>query len=155
MHVSKLLNLHPRQVARPLNDIQGWRLPESDDLLGLHRGVLHMLQAMEALRQLEVPIAVEADPTATPDAGFDDREALYALLGAAESALDGYPHRLRIQRVAKQSPGHAAQLERLRREALDKMRDLRVRIDFISDGLDSLEGSSRLRARTEASRVLQ
>lgn len=155
MHVSKQLNLNPRQVARPLHDIRDWRLPDSEDLLVLHRGVLKMLDAMEALRRLEVPIAVAAEDSVPARSGFDDRETLFTLLGDAEEALDGYPHRLRIQRVAQQSPGHAAQLEQARCDALSKMRSLRTRMDFLRAGLDGLDEPDWIRERAEAQRVLQ
>ena len=154
MTVSTDLNLHPRQVAKPLNEIQAWRLPEDQDLLQLHRGVLAALRAMGTLSQLEVPLAVEA--RLLPDVGEEgEGETLFALLSEAEQTLDGYPHRLRIHRVSKHSPGHAQQLERARREALDKVRTLRKRVDFIRTGLDVLEEPAFIRARAQASRVLQ
>lgn len=154
MHVSTELNLHPRQIAKPLHEIQSWRLPESDDLLALHRGVLAMFRAMGELTRLEVPIALQASLEQDAD-GPADSEVLHGLLNACAETLDGYPHRLRIQRVAKQSPGHALQLERMRREALDKIQGLRARVDFIRAGLDGLEEPAWIRRRAESSRVLQ
>lgn len=155
MRVSMELNLHPRQVAKPLHEIQTWRLPETGDLLELHRGVLAMLRAMSELSQLQVPIALEAPPEVAEDSGLADSDVLYGLLNACAEALDGYPHRLRIQRVAKQSPGHALQLEQMRLAALDRICSLRARLDFIRAGLDSLEEPAWIRQRAEASRVLQ
>ncbi|MDD9947491.1 MAG: hypothetical protein OXU20_41005 [Myxococcales bacterium] len=156
MAVSTDLNLHPRQVAKPLTDIQGWRLPEDEDVLQLHRGVLSTLQAMSTLTQLEVPLAVDAREGASGQrrSEISDDETLFALLTEAERTLDGYPHRLRIHRVSKHSPGHARQLERARCEALDKIRSLRKRVDFIRAGLDLLEEPAWIRARANASRVV-
>ena len=155
MAVSTDLNLHPRQVAKPLTDIQAWRLPEEQDLLQLHRGVLSALRAMTSLTQLEVPLLVEARVSPGEEQDGVDGDALHALLTEAEQTLDGYPHRLRIHRVGKHSPGHARQLERVRREALSKVRSLRARVDFIRVGLDSLEEPAWIRARAQAARVLQ
>lgn len=154
MHVSTELNLHPRQVAKPLHEIQSWRLPETGDLLALHRGVLAMFRAMGDLSQLELPVALEA-AAEEGGSGLSDSEVVHGLLNACAEALDGYPHRLRIQRVAKQSPGHALQLERMRRSALDKIQSLRARVEFIRSGLDGLEEPAWIRRRAEASRVLQ
>lgn len=155
MAVATDLNLHPRQVAKPLTEIQGWRLPDDGDLLQLHRGVLATLRAMDHLTQLEVPLAVEARMGDQRGSASTDEETLHALLGEAERTLDGYPHRLRIHRVSKHSPGHAMQLERVRLQALDKVRALRQRVDFIRGGLDSLEEPAWIRARAQAARVLQ
>ena len=155
MDVSKHLNLHPRQVARPLHDIEGWRLPETEDSLSLERGVFQMLSAMKSLGELQVPIAVQADAREESDSDLDEGDTLFSLLGAAEEALNGYPHRLRIQRVAKRSPDDAAQLERARRRAVDNLRALRVRLDFICEGLDSLDEPARIRERAAANRILQ
>jgi len=156
MRVSTELNLHPRHIARPLHVIQAWRLPESGDLLALHRGVLAMLDAMQGLRSLELPVALDATAlTGDDQLGLGDSEALYGLLNACAEVLDGYPHRLRIQRVSKESPGHAAQLEQVRKAALAHICSLRSRVDFIRAGLDCLEEPAWIRQRAEATRVLQ
>ena len=155
MDVSKHLKLHPRQVARPLHDIEGWRLPETEDSLSLQRGVSQMLGAMKSLGELQVPVEVAADGRDDSDSDLGEGETLYSLLGAAEEALNGDPHRLRIQRVATRSPDHAAQLERARRHAVNNLRSLRLRLDFICEGLDSLEEPARIRERASANRLLQ
>jgi len=110
---------------------------------------------MQSLGELEVPLAVQADGLDAVESDIDEGEALFSLLGAAEKALNGYPHRLRIQRVAKQAPDHAAELESARRKALDNLRSLRVRLDFICAGFDSLDEPLRIRQRAVANRVLQ
>ena len=155
MDVSRHLNLHPRQVARSLHDIEGWRLPETEDLLGLQRGVSRMLSAMQQLCELEVPVVVQAHKRDAMSSDLDEGEALFGLLGAAEEALDSDPHRLRIEHIAKQSPGHALQLEDARRRAIDHVRAVRMRLDFIWEGLDSLDEPPRIRERGAVARVLQ
>ena len=156
MRVSSELNLKPRQVAKSLQELHAWRLPDTADVLALHRGVLTMLQVMGELSALEMPVALEADGSQGEEGTWlADSEMLHGLLENCVRALDGYPHRLRIQRVAKQSPGHALQLEEARCAALDRLRSLRARLDFVRAGLESLEEPAWIRQRAQASRVLQ
>ena len=125
-------NLHPRRVARPLQAIQHWRLPDADDESALLQGVLHTLEAMETLTQLEVPVAMCASSSEAERHG--DGATLHALLSEAEDTLKGMPHCARISRLSERAPSEAAQLERVRREAVEKLRSLRERVDFVRDG---------------------
>ena len=147
-------NLNPRRVARPLQAIQHWRLPEADDLQALHQGVLHALRAMETLTQLEVPISMCASQT-DAERHDGDGATLHALLSEAENTLEGAPHCARISRLRKRSPGQAVQLERVRQEAVLKLRSLRQRVDFVRDGLGRLEEPSFIQKRSAKTQILQ
>jgi hypothetical protein len=61
-------------------------------------------------------------------------ELIANLLEQAEGALCGPAHQERIARLRGIFPGHAAQLERARRAAAQRMRRLRVRVDFVCRG---------------------
>jgi hypothetical protein len=122
--------LTPRSIARPLDQIQAWRLPEDVDLPLLHSGVVQTLGALDALCQLQLPLEVRAlgpvnDPAST------DCEMIRSLLLGAERTLDSLPHRLRIDQLRRVSPGQALQVERLRGQALRHVQGLRRRVDFI------------------------
>jgi len=126
-------NLSTRLIARSVDALQSWRLPEDDDLPGLHRGVLKTLLATDSLTGLELPRDL-------PAPRFDDADAMLewsvisGLLDQAEAALISVVHRGRIARLHRSFPGHAAQLERLRRRAATHIRMLRIRVDFVCRG---------------------
>jgi len=147
-------NLHARTVARPLQAIQHWRLPEEDDLQALHQGVLHALRAMETLTQLDVPVAMCASRSEA-ERNDGDGATLHALLSEAENTLEGVPHCTRISRLSKRAPGQAVQLERVRKQAVDKLRSLRRRVDFVRDGLGRLDEPAFIRERAAQVQVLQ
>jgi hypothetical protein len=63
------------------------------------------------------------------------------LLEQAEATLMGVPYRARIARLHRTFPGHAAQLERLRRQAASHVRKLRVRVDFVCQGNGAVEAA--------------
>jgi hypothetical protein len=56
------------------------------------------------------------------------------LLAQAEGTLRGITHRQRIAQLHRLFPGHAAQLERLRRHAAERLGRLRARVDFVCQG---------------------
>lgn len=147
-------NLHPHTVARPLQAIQHWRLPDEDDLLALHQGVLQALRAMETLTELEVPVAMCVSRSDS-ERHDGDGATLHALLSEAENTLEGVPHCTRISRLSKRAPGQAVQLERVRKQAVDKLRSLRQRVDFVRDGLGRLDEPTFIRERAAQSLVLQ
>ena len=126
-------HLSTRLIARAVDDLQSWRLPEDDDVPGLHRGVLKVLLATDSLTGLELPRDMAAPR-------FDDGDAMFewsvisGLLDQAEASLISVTHRSRIARLHRAFPGHAAQLERLRRKAATHVRMLRVRVDFVCRG---------------------
>lgn len=154
MAVIANFELHPRTVARPLQALQHWRLPDAGDELALRAGVLNALRAMQSLTALEVPIEMNAR-RAADDPGFGDGAALHALLSEAEKTLRGAPHRSRIARVRDAAPAHAERLEQARRAAVEHMRVLKRRVDFVRAGLDALEEPVFIRQRAERTRVFQ
>jgi hypothetical protein len=123
-------HLSPRLIARSLEDLRAWRLPEEEDPAGLHRGVLKVLLATDALANLELPLELPLPPEDTRT--VTQWGVVASLLAQAEGALLGAPHRQRIARLHGVFPGHATQLERLRRHAADRLRRLRVRVDFVA-----------------------
>jgi len=126
-------HLSPRLIAKPLDDLRAWRLPDDDDLLGLHRGVLKTLVATDALARLELPEDMRA-PRLEDAREIAEWSVVATLLERAEGTLRGAPHRNRIARLRETSPGHAMQLERLRVTASLKLRTLRARVDFVCGG---------------------
>jgi hypothetical protein len=129
-------HLSPRLIARSLEDLRTWRLPDDLDLAGLHRGVLKVLLATDALAKLELPLDL---PVPAEDARVATQWSVVAsLLAQAHGVLLGAPHRQRISRLHDSFPGHASQLERMRREAVQRLRRLRVRVDFVARGPDEV-----------------
>jgi hypothetical protein len=128
-----LPHLSSRAIAKALDDMQAWRLSEGDDLPRLHRGVLKVLLASDTLRGLSLPLDLDAPRLEEPGAMLE-WAVVIGLLGQAESVLRGVAHRGRIARLHAFFPGHAAQLERLRREAASHLRALRMRVDFVCRG---------------------
>ncbi len=126
-------HLSPRLIAKPLDEIRAWRLPDDDDLLGLHRGVLKALVATDALARLELPQDMRS-PRMEDAREVAEWSVVSTLLERAEGTLRGAPHRNRIARLRETSPGHAMQLERLRVSASAKLRRLRARVDFVCGG---------------------
>lgn len=140
--------LKPRSIARPLDVIQAWRLPEDVDLPTLHSGVAQTLGALDALCQLQLPLEVRAlGPVNDPVSS--DCEMVRSLLLGAERTLAGLPHRLRIDQLRKLSPGHALQVERLRGEALRHVQGLRRRVDFIRGQVDDASAEPAYRIEEE------
>jgi hypothetical protein len=130
-------HLSTRLIARCVDDLQSWRLPDDDDLPGLHRGVLRSLLATDSLTGLELPRDLPAPRLDDADAMFE-WSVISGLLDQAEAVLIGVAHRGRIARLHRAYPGHAAQLERLRRRAAAHVRMLRVRVDFVCRGSGEL-----------------
>jgi hypothetical protein len=126
-------HLSPRLIAKPLDDIRCWRLPEEGDLLALHRGVLKTLVATDALARLELPERMRC-PRLEDAREVAEWSVVSSLLEQAEGMLRGTPHRNRIARLRAVSPGHAMQLERLRVGAAAHLRRLRMRVDFVCGG---------------------
>lgn len=154
MTVIANFDLHPQHVARPLQALQHWRLPEDGDALALRAGVLNALRAMQTLTALDVPVSMQAQ-RAVDEPGHGDGATLHALLSQAEQTLEGAPHRGRIDRVRDASPDHALRLEDARREAVERLRTLKQRVDFVRGGLDGLEEPVFIRRRAERDRVFQ
>lgn len=130
-------HLAPTLITGPLEQIRAWRLPTSDDLADLHRGVLRTLGALDSLAQLELPLEV---PAARDPSEMAEWALVSSLLEQAEGALADDEHLLRVRELQRAAPGHAMQLERLRSVAVDRMRQLRARVDFVC-------GASRRTAR--------
>jgi hypothetical protein len=130
-------HLSTRLMARCVDDLQSWRLPDGDDAPGLHRGVLKVLLATDSLTGLELPRDMIAPRLDDGDAMLE-WSVVSGLLDQAEAILIGVAHRGRIARLHRAFPGHAAQLERLRRRAAAHVRMLRVRVDFVCRGSGEL-----------------
>lgn len=130
MSVSPDFPLSPWQVAKPLDVVRAWRLPDDGDLVVLHQDALRVLDAMETLAQLELPLQVVHDGAGAEQSA----SAVHTLLADVERNLAGPAHRHRIRDVTLRSPGHGVQLERTRRQALAHVRSLRMRVDFICGG---------------------
>jgi hypothetical protein len=126
-------NLSTRLIARCVDELQSWRLPEDDEVPSLHRGVLKALLATDSLTGLELPRDMVAPRLDDADAMLE-WSVISGLLDQAEATLIGVAHRGRIARLHRAFPGHAAQLERLRRRAAAHIRMLRVRVDFVCRG---------------------
>jgi hypothetical protein len=129
-------HLSPRLIAKPLDEIRSWRLPEEGDLLALHRGVLKTLVATDSLARLELPERMRS-PRLEDAREVAEWSVVSNLLEQAEGVLRGAPHRNRIARLRAVSPGHAMQLERLRAGAAAHLRRLRMRVDFVCGGKGS------------------
>lgn len=139
--ISAAPHLSPRLIAKSLDELRAWQLPEQDDLAGLHRGVLKALLATDALTSLQLPLEMRSPRLE------DSREQAHwtvvaGLLEQAEGTLCGVPYRARIARLHRTFPGHAAQLERLRRQAAQHVRRLRVRVDFVCQGSGAVQPAS-------------
>lgn len=122
--------LTPHSIARPLDVIQAWRLPDQADATGLGRCLAQTLGALDALSQLELALEVPA-LGAVSDPASADFELVRGLLLCAERTLGGLPHLLRIDRLRCLSPDLALEVERRGGEALRHVRGLRRRVDFI------------------------
>jgi hypothetical protein len=126
-------HLSPHLIARSLDDLRTWQLPDAADFVNAHRGLLKALMATEALASLELPVDMRA--LALNDASeVNQWDAVASLLAQAEGTLRGTAHRHRIARLHQIFPGHATQLERLRRQAAERLRRLRARVDFVCQG---------------------
>src|SRR5262245_26874709 len=53
-------HLSPHLIAKSLDELRTWRLPEGTDFVGAHRGVLRAMVATEALAGLELPLDLSA-----------------------------------------------------------------------------------------------
>lgn len=126
-------HLSPRLIAKPLDELRAWRLPDQYDLAGMHRGVLRALVATDALTRLELPEDIRA-PRLDDTGEMAYWDTVCALLDLAVSELCGPAHAERILRLHRVAPGHAMQLERSRMAAVQRMRRLRARVDFACGG---------------------
>jgi hypothetical protein len=127
-------HLSPRLIAKPLEDLRAWQLPNETDLVGTHRGVLRVLVATDALANLELPLDMRA-PRLEDTREITHWEMIAKLLEQAEGTLAGAAHCQRIAHLQRSFPGHALALERLRRQAAARLYALRVRVDFVCRGL--------------------
>lgn len=121
-------HLSPHLIAKSLDTLQAWQLPDEGDFAGAHRDVLKALGATEALAGLELPLDVAAPSDAR---SLGEWDMVANLLARAESALLGASTRQRIAHLYRMLPGHATQLERMRRHAADRLHRLRARVDFV------------------------
>jgi hypothetical protein len=127
-------HLSPRLIAKPLEDLRAWQLPSEPDLVGTHRGVLRVLVATDALASLELPLDMRA-PRLEDTREITHWEMIAKLLEQAEGTLAGAAHCHRIAQLQRSFPGHALALERVRRQAAQRLYALRVRVDFVCRGL--------------------
>jgi hypothetical protein len=141
-------HLSPRLIAKSLDDLRSWQLPDEPDLAGMHRGVLRALLATDSLSNLELPLDMRA-PRLEDAREVTQWEMISNLLAQAEGALCGVAHRERIAQLHRVFPGHALQLERLRRQAAQRLRRLRVRVDFVCRGIGQLPAAIEM---TQAAR---
>lgn len=130
-------HLSSRLIAKPLEEIRAWRLADDQDLLTLHRGVLRTLVATDALVRLELPQDMRA-PRMEDAREVAEWSVVSVLLEQAEGTLESIAHRQRIARLHATAPGHARQLERLRRSAVDRLKGLRSRVDFVCGGVGTV-----------------
>ena len=128
-------HLSPRLIAKSIEDLRAWQLPEEGDLPNLHRGVLKALVATDALSTLELPLEMRA-PRLDEPREVTQWELIANLLAQAEGTLCGPAYAERMQRLRAIFPGHALQLERARRLAASRLRRLRGRVDFVCRGSD-------------------
>ncbi len=126
-------HLSPRLIAKSIEDLRAWQLPEEGDLASLHRGVLKALLATDALSTLELPLDMRA-PRLDEPREITQWELTANLLAQAAATLCGPAYGERMLRLRAIFPGHAAQLERARRSAAMRLRRLRVRVDFVCRG---------------------
>jgi hypothetical protein len=131
-------HLSPRLIAKSIEDLRAWQLPEEGDLASLHRGVLKALLATEALSALELPLDMRS-PRLDEPREITQWELIANLLTQAEGALCGPAYGERMLRLRAIFPGHAAQLERARRAAVVRVRQLRVRVDFVCRGAGQVD----------------
>jgi hypothetical protein len=131
--VSTAPHLSPHLIARSLDDLRSWQLPDTGDFVNTHRGLLKALVATEALASLELPVDMRALALHDPSE-VQQWDVVASLLAQAEGTLRGVAHRHRIARLHQIFPGHATQLERLRRQAAERLRRLRARVDFVCQG---------------------
>ena len=146
-------HLSPRLIAKPLEDLRGWRLSSQDDVLHLHRGVLRALVATDALARLELPSVMRA-PRLDDLREVAHWDTVCALLDQAVSELCGPTYAERVRCLRAIAPGHALELERVGAAAVDRLQKLRARVDFVCGG----EGMPAARAQRElapASSTLQ
>jgi hypothetical protein len=127
-------HLSPRLIAKPLDDLRSWQLADGADLAGTHRAVLRALLATDALANLELPLDMRA-PRLEDTREIMQWEVIAKLLEQAEGTLGGTAHCQRIAELHRTYPGHALSLERLRRKAAQRLRRLRVRVDFVCRGV--------------------
>jgi hypothetical protein len=142
-------HLSSRLIAKPLDEIRMWRLPEDADLLSLHRGVLRALVATDALTRLELPQDIAA-PRLDDAREVAEWSVVSVLLEQAEGTLASDAHRQRIAHLHGTAPGHARQLERLRQRAVERLKGLRMRVDFVCGGQGAIAAAREpaVRART-------
>lgn len=127
-------HLSPRLIAKPLEELRAWRMPDGRDLAGMHRGVLRALTATDSLARLELPEDLRA-PRLEDSGEMLHWDTVCVLLDQAVSELCGPVHAQRILRLHGVAPGHAMQLERLRALAVQRLKRLRARVDFACGGL--------------------
>jgi hypothetical protein len=131
-------HLSPRLIAKSLDDLRTWQLAEDSDPAALHRRALRALLATDVLANLELPLEVRAPAS---DAADDvvQWDVIVSLLAQAEGTLRGAAYRERIARLHRVLPGHAGQLARRASSAAERLRVLRMRVDFVCDGSGSVQ----------------
>jgi len=126
-------HLSPRLIAKPLEDLRAWRFSRHDDVLSLHRGVLRALVATDALARLELPSVMRA-PRLDDQREIAHWDTVCALLDQAVAELSGVAHAERVRCLRAIAPGHALELQRLGETAIERLRLLRARVDFVCGG---------------------
>ena len=130
-------HLSPRLIAKPLEDLRAWQLPNETDLVGTHRGVLRVLVATDALASLELPLDMRA-PRLEDTREITHWEMIAKLLEQAEGTLGGAAHCQRIahlQRIVSgPRPGAGALAPPGRRAALRIARARRLRVPRVGQG---------------------
>src|ERR1044071_108593 len=91
-------HLSPHLIAKSLDELRTWRLPEGTDFVGAHRGVLRAMVATEALAGLELPLDLSA-PHLENCSEASQWDTVVMLLAQAEGTLRGAAHRDRIARL--------------------------------------------------------
>src|SRR5438477_2669356 len=99
-------HLSPRSIAKSLDDLRSWQVPEQPDLASMHRGVLRALLATDALAKLELPLDLRA-PRLEDASEVTHWEMIARLLEQAEGALCGFTYRERLSQLQRLLPGHA------------------------------------------------
>ena len=142
------------QIMRPLERIVQWRVPAGEpDLADLHHGILQVLSAMQALAEVEVPNRVNLEQGVSTESAAG-AQVLSRLLAGAELALAGAAHRERIAAVHCHAPGHAGMLERARRAALEQVRQVRRRVDFVQQEIARCNGRALRPSRRASDKLV-
>ncbi len=131
--LAKAPHLSPRLIARSLDQLRACQPDTDTEPAALHQQAIQVLVALDGLRDLELPLAVEV-PSALDDDEVAQWELVARLLAQAEGVLRGSAHLRRVECLRRVLPGHAVQLLRRGRAAADHLHTLRARVDFVRDG---------------------